>query len=177
MPEEQVVSRRPGCLIWVFFLCALASGCSQHAIQHQAPGADVRSSVPSSNRSNLSESALIDMLYDQYHKWKGTRYAYGGMSRRGVDCSGLVYITFQNRLNKSLPRTTAEQSSMGYSVSRSDLKEGDLVFFKTGKKLRHVGIYIEDGQFLHVSSKKGVMLSRLNDYYWKDRYWFARRVL
>jgi len=50
------------------------------------------------------------------------------------------------------------------------------VFFKTGEKLRHVGIYIEDEKFLHVSTKKGVMISRLGDYYWRDRYQYARRV-
>jgi probable lipoprotein NlpC len=61
-------------------------------------------------------------------------------------------------------------------VKRSKLKTGDLIFFKTSPRVRHVGIYLEKGKFLHASKKRGVMISRLSDVYWKSRYWKAKRV-
>jgi len=61
-------------------------------------------------------------------------------------------------------------------VSRSALRTGDLVFFKTGIFIRHVGVYLERGRFLHASTSHGVMISELGDVYWKSRYWKARRI-
>jgi len=115
-------------------------------------------------------------LYAQYREWKGTRYAYGGLSKRGIDCSGLVYHTFRERFGVAVPRSTHFQVQSGESIRRGQLRAGDLVFFKTTAKGRHVGIYVEDDKFLHVSSKKGVTISKLTDYYWRDRYWLARRI-
>lgn len=98
------------------------------------------------------------------------------MSKRGIDCSGLVYTTYRDQLGIELPRTTRYQSQIGKAVKRNALRTGDLVFFKTSRKVRHVGIYIEDNKFLHASTKHGVMISKLTDYYWRDKYWHARRV-
>ncbi|MEN8257100.1 MAG: NlpC/P60 family protein [Thermodesulfobacteriota bacterium] len=120
--------------------------------------------------------AIKDKMYLQYQQWKGTRHAMGGLSKRGVDCSGFVYLTYREKLGVELPRSTKLQSQIGKKIKRSELRPGDLVFFKTGFKGRHVGIYIENGKFLHVSTRKGVMISSLSDYYWKDRYWHSRRV-
>ena len=100
----------------------------------------------------------------------------GGLSKKGVDCSGLVYLTYRENLGIEIPRSTALQSKTGKEVKRSELRAGDLVFFKTSYKVRHVGIYIEDGKFFHASTSKGVMISNLNDYYWKDKYWHSRRM-
>ena len=121
-------------------------------------------------------AAIKQKIYAQYRKWKGTRYSLGGMSRRGIDCSGLVYITYRDQFGIELPRTTEYQAQAGKAVRRSDLRAGDLVFFKTSHKVRHVGIYIEGGKFFHASTSRGVTISGLTDYYWKDRYWKARRV-
>lgn len=115
-------------------------------------------------------------MYLQYQQWKGTKYSMGGLSKQGVDCSGLVYAIYREQLGIELPRSTKLQSQVGKKIDRSDLRPGDLVFFKTGFKARHVGIYIENDKFLHTSTKKGVTISKLNDYYWKDRYWYSRRV-
>jgi cell wall-associated NlpC family hydrolase len=65
---------------------------------------------------------------------------------------------------------------MGQAIQRERLRAGDLVFFKTGLFTRHVGMYIDDGDFLHVSSSNGVMVSNLEDLYWKRTYWQARRI-
>ncbi|MGB0467487.1 MAG: NlpC/P60 family protein [Pontibacterium sp.] len=114
-------------------------------------------------------------LMMQYSDWKGTQYRYGGMSKQGVDCSAFVLLTYQSRLGQRLPRTTLLQSRIGSPVSRRELRAGDLVFFKTSYKVRHVGIFIGDAQFLHASTSKGVTISSLDNNYWSARYWMAKR--
>ena len=64
----------------------------------------------------------------------------------------------------------------GNQVSPRQMQPGDLVFFKTGLKKRHVGIYVKNGAFMHVSSSRGVMLSKLDNPYWSDAFWMARRL-
>lgn len=121
---------------------------------------------------NLVKSELIQL----HREWVGTPYRLGGSSKSGIDCSAFVMIGFESRFGITLPRTTAEQRTMGESVSRSELRPGDLVFFKTGWSTRHVGIYIGNHQFLHASTSQGVMLSSLNNHYWQQKYWLARRL-
>ncbi len=122
-----------------------------------------------------SAETIQSALYAQLKEWQGVRHRIGGLSRSGVDCSGFVYLTFHRRFGIDLPRTTRLQSRAGRYVSRRNLQPGDLVFFKTGIFARHVGIYIEKDRFLHVSTKRGVMVSSLEDSYWRKRYWKAVR--
>jgi cell wall-associated NlpC family hydrolase len=104
-------------------------------------------------------------------------HEWGGASKQGVDCSGLVQSVYQNAFQMSLPRTTEEQVDAGHRIQRSSLQPGDLVFFRHGRKKYHVGIYVDDGEFLHASSSNGVTVSPLDRSYWSDRWWQARRVL
>ncbi|HKX54103.1 MAG TPA: NlpC/P60 family protein [Nitrosospira sp.] len=126
---------------------------------------------------NLENISLVKkMLYEQYNQWKHTRYRIGGMSKNGIDCSGFIQLTFKTKLGVILPRSTEFQVQLGESVSKSELRAGDLVFFKTGWGSRHVGVYIEGGRFLHASSTYGVTISGLNEGYWKSAYWKAKRL-
>ncbi|MGH8762807.1 MAG: NlpC/P60 family protein, partial [Nitrosospira sp.] len=75
-----------------------------------------------------------------------------------------------------LPRSTEFQAELGEDIGKAQLRAGDLVFFKTGISVRHVGVYLEGGRFLHASTSKGVMISRLNESYWKSAYWKAKRL-
>lgn len=159
------------------FLCVLALlalvGCASTggSVQESA------SVTPRADAVDLAQrQAVHSILMDQYAKWKGTPHRMGGMSQSGVDCSGLVQRTFQARLGHEIPRTTQRQATVGRTVSRDKLRPGDLVFFKTGYKTRHVGIYMGDQEFFHVSSSQGVSLSNLNNRYWASNYWQARRV-
>lgn len=112
-----------------------------------------------------------------YHQdWAGTPYRLGGMSKQGVDCSGFVYLAYLDIVGEKLPRSVNAQRVLGKEVPREALEVGDLVFFKTGKSARHVGIYMGDARFLHASTKKGVKISSLNNEYWKPRFWFAKRL-
>lgn len=122
------------------------------------------------------ERKFVQKLHNQYRQWKGTPYRLGGLSKNGVDCSGFVYLTYRSLTDITLPRTTRQQVKLGRPVDPRHLRAGDLVFFKTGWSTRHVGIYIENGSFLHASTKKGVIISKLSEHYWQDAFWIAKRL-
>ncbi len=107
----------------------------------------------------------------------GVPYVWGGSTPAGFDCSGFVQYVFQLH-GISLPRTSRQQWTAGKSIATSQLQPGDLVFFNTsGSGVSHLGIWVGDGQFIHASSSRGVMISALSNSYWSPRYMGARRVL
>lgn len=110
----------------------------------------------------------------------GTPYVYGGTSRQGIDCSGLVLQVF-TPLGIKLPRVSADQARVGNPVGVNGLQAGDLVFFDTvgGGRVTHVGIYLGNDTFINANSYRGaVTVDRmLSDKYWAPRYLGARRVL
>ena len=105
----------------------------------------------------------------------GVRYLWGGMSKAGLDCSGLTYRVFRS-LGVVLPRDAADQSKVGTPVARRDLRKGDLVFFGTGEwpQIHHVGIYAGDGRVLH-APYTGTTVQLTSIHKWSD-YWGARRI-
>ena len=106
----------------------------------------------------------------------GAPYRLGGSSVTGIDCSAFVKKIYQF-FNVDLPRTAFEQYHVGMRVARSDLAEGDLIFFKTRKTIGHVGIYIGNNQFVHAASrKKGVRVDNLNTPYYDRRFVRAVRL-
>lgn len=121
----------------------------------------------------LNERQTRATLYAQYDEWRAVRYRIGGLSKSGIDCSGFVFLTFRDRFGIALPRSTDEQVTLGRKIDESELRPGDLVFFRTGRNVRHVGIFLEDRKFLHASTLKGVMISSLDDEYWAKEYWRA----
>ncbi len=131
------------------------------------------------NHALSNPNHVLDQLESQHRLWRGTPYRLGGYDKNGIDCSGFVAKTFDQLFNTQLPRTTTAQSKKGKKVKLKDLKAGDLVFFKIANrgKLRHVGIYLSNNQFLHASTSKGVIISNLNNKYWQDSFWKAVRVV
>jgi lipoprotein Spr/probable lipoprotein NlpC len=124
-----------------------------------------------------NHTPIKDALYEEYKKWYGVKYCYGGNTVNGVDCSALVQSIYKDAFNLKIPRTTKYQAHSGYFIKKKDIQEGDLILFKTGYKTRHSAIYIEKGNFIHASSSHGVTISNLNNPYWRTKYWQARRVL
>lgn len=108
--------------------------------------------------------------------WRGTPYRRGGMSHRGIDCSGFTLLTYRDLFGLDLPRTTSEQAGRGEKIKKIELVPGDLVFFKTGVWQKHVGICIGGTRFVHASYSKGVTVSSLEDDYWRSHFWQARRL-
>lgn len=124
------------------------------------------------NNTNLNQK-----LYDFYKEWKGVRYKFGGNSKKGIDCSALMQKVYKENFNINIPRTTALQSKVGKEINKNELIIGDLVFFKTGRNSRHVGIYIENGEFIHASKKRGVTISKLDNVYFDKHYWKSQRII
>ncbi len=119
------------------------------------------------NDSNIAEL---------HSEWRGVPYRLGGGTKKGIDCSAFVSVAYQKMLGMTLPRTVEEQQALGKPVPRNQLRKGDLVFFKTGWSTHHVGIYVGDDNFLHVSTSQGVKISSLLNSYWASKYWNARRI-
>ncbi len=112
----------------------------------------------------------------------GTRYKFGGTTRKGMDCSGLVYTSFKKE-NIVLPRTSRTMATQGKAISLKKVIVGDLLFFKTNKRknvISHVGLVVETKgviKFIHASTSRGVIISSLDEKYWNKCFAGARRVL
>ncbi|QIM66612.1 endopeptidase [Mannheimia granulomatis] len=133
----------------------------------------------SNYHSDLSDPIMaISRLSEHQHEWKGTRYRLGGNSKSGIDCSGFMQVTFRDLFGIDLPRTTTAQAKEGERISKSELRTGDLVFFNTGRgpNGKHVGVYVKNGQFLHASTRGGVIYSDMESPYWSKAFWQARRL-
>jgi len=110
-------------------------------------------------------------------KWLGTPYVYGANSTTGTDCSGYVMQVYKGYFDISLPHNAhmMYKDERGKSVSRGNLREADLIFFGSFWKISHVGIYLGGDRFIHASSSRGVIISNLNEKYYKNKYQGARR--
>jgi cell wall-associated NlpC family hydrolase len=109
----------------------------------------------------------------------GAPYVWGGSTRRGTDCSGLVQTVFAEQ-GVRLGRRVRDQFATGAKVDRARLAKGDLVFFRTlADRVSHVGVVCDPalGEFIHASSSRGVVRSRLDSRYYRERYAGARRVV
>ena len=127
-------------------------------------------------RNYEENQKLYNQLLAHYKQWKGAPYKYGGNTKKGIDCSAYVQNAFRNALKLNIPRTTKLQSQVGQEIGMADLQIGDLIFFKTGYKVRHVGIYMGGGDFLHASTSKGVTISNLSNPYYIKQIWKIQRV-
>ncbi len=138
---------------------------------------DLRKYNENIRRTNVPYD-VVTRLNKEIDKYIGTRYKYGGLNENGLDCSGFVFRVYMGALNLELPHSSAMQAKLGASVQKNELQFGDLVFFNIrGRGISHVGIYIGDGNFVHASTKLGVVVSNLQEKYYKERYVSARRIL
>jgi cell wall-associated NlpC family hydrolase len=123
--------------------------------------------------------AANESLVSKAKSLLGIPYKFGGTTKSGFDCSGFLNYIFKSQ-KVSLPRTANDMYHRGTPVSRSQLRTGDLVFFKTSSRsaVTHAGMYIGNGKFIHSSTSNGVSISSINDrYYWGSRYVGAKRIL
>lgn len=129
---------------------------------------------------NLISLDLQQDIIEKGSELVGTPYRYGGTDPSGFDCSGLVNYLYKPYI-PSLPRTSSGLSTFGSTITESELKAGDLVFYATGQnreEITHVGIYIGQNTLIQAVSsgpEKGVILTDINEKYWKNRYKWAKR--
>jgi lipoprotein Spr len=116
-------------------------------------------------------------LIEYVHQWWAVPYRIGGNSKEGIDCSAFVQGLTNEAFGISLPRTSREQADFCKEISKQDLKEGDLVFFASGRSISHVGMYISNNKFVHASTSMGVVISDLDEAYWSRRFVKAGRLL
>ncbi len=128
-------------------------------------------------------SKRISKVVNHAKKFEGTRYKYGGTDKRGMDCSGLVYTSFKEE-NIALPRISREMAKKGIRIKLNETEEGDLVFFRTNKNrktINHVGLVVESDRgeikFIHSTTSRGVIVSSLEEKYWKNSFVEVRRVI
>ena len=148
-----------------------------------------KSAIESADYLQLKYAMILDAtvekltnipLLQTIEKWWGTRYCLGGTTENCIDCSGFTVNVAKDVYDIQLPRTAQEQYNFSEIIEMSELKEGDLVFFHHGgksKRVSHVGFYLMNNKFVHASTSNGVMISDLNDSYWRVRIKGAGRIL
>lgn len=132
-----------------------------------------------SQKWNVALNGTEDIrLIQEIDTWLGVPYKYGGNTRQGTDCSGMVLSIYKNIYGIDLKRSAYELWQQAQWISPEELKFGDLVFFQTkDNKVSHVGIYIADSYFVHASSSRGVVIDNLNTDYYKKRFVSAGRII
>jgi len=169
----------------LLILLLFMSGCMQKVKvtydSRQIKSVANEGTVSATNRDaipceDVSTPPEIEDLQNYFKNWRGVRYRYGGVTTKGVDCSGLILRAYKDLYDVDLPRTVAEQARKGTRIQKKYLRPGDLIFFKTGRYSRHVGIYVGENNFIHASRSKGVIQSNLNNVYWQAKYWQAKRL-
>lgn len=163
-------------------LLALVVGCLLTAC-----GISQRTTAPSNSGSSDPKlprmmkvnyyEATRQSLMQAYRDWQGTPYLLGGATKNGVDCSSLVSVIYDDYFGIDMPMNTRKLLNKGDGVRRASLRTGDLVFFRTSRRNLHVGIMVDNREFLHASTSQGVMLSSLEENYWAMRYFAGRRVM
>ena len=152
-------------------------------------GARKRAGVSSSEKAKTSkiessaENEQVVRIIENAKDFLGTRYRYGGASRKGMDCSGLIYTAFLME-EIPLPRTSRDLSLLGYRLNLDEVLAGDLLFFETNKNrkvINHVGLVVGVNSgiihFIHSSTSRGVIISQLTQNYWREHFVMARRIL
>ena len=120
----------------------------------------------------VTNTSLIGFIDD----WWGTKYRYGGTSKKGIDCSSFTGLLMGSVFGFALPRTAKQQYSVCSKLNKDDMLEGDLVFFNTRGGVSHVGVYLGDGYFVHSSSSAGVTINSLNESYYSRKFIGGGRI-
>lgn len=172
------------CLLWLTLSLASCGAKRQVAYKPKPNTGKVMSDASDARGVELGKSKMENYanilgvsvkelnnksLYNFVDEWMGSPHKMGGALKSGIDCSKFVGILYEQVYRANLPRRSEE---MGEKVKRKyerDLKEGDLIFFSFGGKgIDHVGVYLKNNKFVHVSSKRGVIISNIKDsWYYK----------
>lgn len=185
---------RKVCLV-LLFLLLIACGTKKRTVSSSSPTVTVEGSeelpvteeTPEDSEEEETGYSLspakVDEIVNTALGFSGVRYRYGGTNENGLDCSGLLYVSFKAH-DVSLPRVSHEMAEEGHRIRIKDVEKGDLLFFTTtrrGRKINHVGLVIEvtgdDIRFIHSTSSRGVIVSSLREGFWNYSFVKATRVL
>ncbi|GAA4273852.1 C40 family peptidase [Aquimarina gracilis] len=165
----------------LILLSALVSSCGSSS-KNKAVISEKTKRTTKSKKNEYTGNRKIKSIVSYAKSFSGTRYKYGGTTKKGMDCSGLVYTSFKKE-NIVLPRTSRTMATQGKPISLKKVSVGDLLFFKTNKRknvISHVGLVVETKgaiKFIHASTSRGVIVSSLDEKYWNKAFVSARRVV
>ena len=126
----------------------------------------------------VDESKIDNVkLYSFIDEWYGVPYKYGGKTKSGIDCSNFTSTLYSNIYSKTISGSSSSIFEQCKTISKSNLEEGDLVFFKIeGDKISHIGVYLQNNKFVHATTKKGVMIDDLDEAYYKKYFFKGGRL-
>lgn len=169
--------------LWIFLVLLGLTSCGSKKVHKVALPADFKGPKELAQLYGLRITPEDNIfLYNEGARWLGVPHRLGGSTKRGVDCSGFVAIVFREVYGRQLSRSSADMLKHDCKkVSRGNLKEGDLVFFRTGRGGKrgvpnHVGIYLKNGRFIHTSTSGGVMVNSLSEPYYTRTWLTGGRV-
>ena len=146
-------------------------------------GSSNRVADHSSKSTHYSKNKTVDPIVDHAISFEGTPYRFGGTTKKGMDCSGLIYVSYLQS-DIELPRVSSDMAKRGKSIDLAEVRKGDLIFFSTSKKgrgINHVGLVVErkGGQirFIHSTTSRGVIVSSMDENYWRKAFVQARKVI
>ncbi|APG61064.1 C40 family peptidase [Christiangramia salexigens] len=178
--KNNILIRTVCFLALIFFMASCGSSKSRVVKAEKHKSRRVESVKP---EARSPESSKISAIIDKAREFEGTKYKYGGTDKRGMDCSGLIYVSFLEE-GVSLPRTSRAMSLEGKRLYLREVAPGDLLFFETSKNrkvINHVGLVVEvrqdDIYFIHSSTSRGVITSSLSETYWRENFVMARRLM
>lgn len=142
-----------------------------------------RKSETNRGYEKTSESEIANLIINTALTFSGTKYKFGGTSKRGMDCSGLLYIAFGEH-DVKLPRVSYHMAEEGKRIKIKNVAKGDLLFFRTSrraKRINHVGMVVavekDEVKFIHASTSRGVIVSSLREGFWNSAFVKATRIL
>ena len=175
--------------IAILLICLIGCKSKQRSVSVKGPTPQSEKTTPSNDtRKDRSKketkgakksNAIIKTAMD----YNGTPYRYGGTTRKGMDCSGLIYVSFKEH-GVPLQRVSAQMAKQGKKIKLKEVEKGDLLFFTTSKnknRINHVGLVVStrggDIEFIHSTTSRGVLVSSLSEGYWNYAFDHARRIL
>ena len=181
---------------YLTFLLLLILGSCGVVKKKTTYGSDRTVSVPATSLDSLpekyeapkpipkiEENDPAEDIIETAMGYSGVRYKFGGTTKKGMDCSGLLYVSF-GKHDIDLPRVSIEMAEEAKKINLKNVDKGDLLFFKTskkGKRINHVGMVVDvngpDIRFIHATTSRGVIVSSLNEGFWNYSFVKAARVL
>ncbi len=173
-------------LLLIFAVTSCGPGKKRHTYSKTRTVTVEGSSEDTSPRKSRKEERInekAEAIIATAMTFSGTRYKYGGTTNKGMDCSGLVFVSLKEN-DILFPRTSYQMALEGQKIDVQDVQKGDLLYFKTskrGKRINHVGLVVEvdgdDIKFIHATTSRGVLVSSLREGYWKYAFVKAMRIL
>ncbi|MCK0157351.1 C40 family peptidase [Cellulophaga sp. F20128] len=173
---------------FILLILTLSSSCvskkkTTYAKERKVTVAGSSTTNPESKREESEANQTADQIINSALAFSGVPYKFGGTTKKGMDCSGLLFVAFGEN-DVPLPRVSYHMANEGKQIRVRDVAKGDLLFFKTtksGKRINHVGLVVaiddDDIKFIHSSSSRGVIVSSLREGFWNSAFIKATRVL